>query len=166
MHPRDLLAHKLAPKSLQEIPVFKGLKRGKLPRPFHKMGGDRVESTGLIDVSSSHVVVFIARAGALLTDTAFFGYLLCRLANGSLSPLFEFHWHPSHKGFHCKTPCRATQTYTDRLLVQAIEIDMKSDPTLDPRETADRLKLINIVCRACGITLGGGLEDAQGQLWK
>lgn len=164
MHPRELLAHKLAEKRLREIPPFKPLKRGKLPRPFHRSGGGRVESTGLVDVSPTHVVHFLARDGQTLQDASFYGYLLVRLANGSLSPLFEFHWHPSHKGFHCKTACRATESYTDRLLVRAAELNLKTVSSLDPRKPDHRAMLVHVVCEACGIAVGH--ESPQGTLWK
>jgi hypothetical protein len=39
MTPRDLKAHKTAPKHLKEIPVFKPQKRNKLPKPFKTLGG-------------------------------------------------------------------------------------------------------------------------------
>lgn len=55
MTPRELKAHKKAPKHLKEIPVFKPQKRNKLPKPFKSFGGSRIESTGMIDVSSDHV---------------------------------------------------------------------------------------------------------------
>lgn len=166
MTPRDLLDHKRAPKWLAELPEFKPQKRNKLPRPFHRIGGSRIESTGLIDVSDTHVILFVAKDGVLLTDTGFYAHLLVRLNSGSLSPIFEFHWHPSHKSFHCKTPCRATQSYTDRTLAQAAELNMKTDPLIDPRKAEDRVKLVNIVCRACGIALGSTPDDRQGKLWK
>ena len=166
MDPRDLRDHKEAPKYLRVNPDFKPLKKGKLPKPLHRMGGGRVESTGLIDVSASHVMAFLARNGDVLTDRAFYAYLFVRLADDSLSTLFEFHWHPSHKGFHCKTACRATTSYTDRLLVQAPELNMKTDFKLDPWSPSDRVKLINIVCRACGVNLDADPELHQDSLWK
>ena len=165
MNPRDLHEHKRSPKWLQQVPDFKPLKRGTLPKPFARVGGSRVSSTGLIDISATHCVLFLAKDGELLTDSAFYGYMMCRLVGGSLSPLFEFHWHPSHKGFHCKTPCKATQSYTDRLLAQAIELDMKTDARLDPRKLQDRIQLINVFSDACGITLGEAPNDAQAGLW-
>ena len=142
MTPRELKAHKSALKHLNDIPVFKPQKRGKLPKPFKGLGGVRIESTGMIDVSNDHVAFMYWRDGEILTDRSFFGYLFCRLANDNLSPVFEFHWHPSHKGLHCKTPCKTSSDYTNRTLPGAPELALKTKPVLDPKIPVDRLKLI------------------------
>ena len=86
MEPRDLANQKASPKRLQDAPSFKLLKRGKLPKPFHKTGGPRTFATDVIEVSTEHVVVFIWRDGEILTDRAFFGHLLCKLPTGALYP--------------------------------------------------------------------------------
>lgn len=151
---RDLAGHKTALKRLPHMPSFKQLKRGKLPRPFHKIGGPRYFATGLIPVSHSHSVLFIWGDGEILTDTKFYGYLLCGLPNGSWSPLLEFHWHSSHKGIHIKVPCNTNLDYTNRLLPGAPELALKSTRTFDPRIPSDRSHLITVFCKATGITLG------------
>ena len=69
----------------------------------------------------------------MLTDSAFFGWLLCELQNGVLYPLLEFHYHPSHKGVHAKMPCNTELDYTQRQLPQAPELNLKALPGLDPR---------------------------------
>ena len=151
MTPKDLRAHKLLPKQLRSSPEFKLQKRGKLPKPFNRLGGSRIYTTGMLDVSDNHVVLMCWKDGEIQTDSAFFGYLHYRLANGDLSPLFEFHWHPSHKGFHCKTPCKTEINHTNRFLTMAREIKMQTK-NLDPRIHEDRLELILIFCDACGIS--------------
>ncbi|MCM2493284.1 hypothetical protein ACVCIH_17795 [Burkholderia glumae] len=167
MKARDLTAHKNAHKVLTESPAFFPMKRGKLPKPFAKMGGGRLFCTKLVTVSSDHQVLFCWRTGEVLTDTAFYGYLICPLANGALSILLEFHWHPSHKGIHCKVPCGTDLDYTSRLLVQAPELRLKGDASLDPREEADRSKLIALFCSACGISLGPADHTSrQMDLWN
>lgn len=153
MTPRNLLAHKTAHKQLTEIPGFKPQKRNKLPKPFKQLGGPRIQSTGMLDVSDDHVAFMYWRDGPILTDRSFYGHLFCRLSNGGLGPVFEFHWHPSHKGFHCKTPCRTEINYTDRMLPGASELALKTEPSTDPAKEPDRLKLIVAFCRACGISL-------------
>lgn len=153
MKPHDLHAHKKAPKQLKAVPVFKPQARNKLPKPFKKLGGSRIESTGMMDVSADHVAFMYWRDGDILTDRSFFAYLFCRMANNDLSPLFEFHWHPNHKGFHCKTPCRTINDYTNRTLPGAIELALKTDSRLDPKNHADRLKLVMYFCELCGIVL-------------
>lgn len=153
MNPRDLRAHKAAPKCLKEIPTFKPQKRNKLPKPFKGLGGPRIQSTGLLDVSSDHVVLMYWRDGPIFTDRSFYGHLLCRLANRNLSPIFEFHWHPSHKGAHCKMPCRTDSDYTNRMLPGAPELALKSQRNLDPKIHEDRLKLVIEFCESCGISL-------------
>lgn len=164
MTPRDLKAHKTVPKRLTEIPTFKPQKRNKLPKPLKGLGGPKVESTGMLEVSVDHVALMCWRNGPILTDRTFFGYLFCRLANGSLSPLFEFHWHPSHKGIHCKTPCRTSNDYTDRLLPGAPELALKTKADLDPKNPVDRLKLVIEFCRSCGISLPDNDTNSQ-SLW-
>lgn len=153
MTPQDLRAHKNAPKKLQTIPVFKPQARKKLPKPFNNLGGPRIQSTGMIDVSDTHVAFMYWRDGEILTDRSFFGYLFCRMANGRLSPIFEFHWHPSHKGFHCKTPCRTVSDFTDRTLPGAPELSLNTDYKCDPKEVTARSKLVFVFCRWCGISL-------------
>lgn len=164
MTPSDLKAHKSAHKQLATIPVFKPQKRNKLPKPFKGLGGPRIQSTGMIDVSDDHVVFMFWRDGEILTDRSFYAYLFCRLANGGLSPLLEFHWHPSHKGFHCKTPCKTTNDYTNRMLPGASELALKTKPNTDPRKDDDRFALVIRFCELCGISLP--TNDAQSQtLW-
>jgi hypothetical protein len=77
MSPRDLALHKAAPKQLVGMPDFKRLTRGKLPKPFHKMGSPRLLATNLIAVSSEHRVVFMWRGGETRQDAAFMAWLLC-----------------------------------------------------------------------------------------
>ena len=164
MTPRELKAHKTARKHLKEIPVFKPQKRNKLPKPFKNFGGPRIESTGMIDVSPDHVAFMYWRDGQILTDRSFYGYLFCRLANGSLSPVFEFHWHPSHKGFHCKTPCRTNYDYTDRMLPGAPELSLKTKYDTDPKIHEDRLMLMINFCLLCGISLPDNNPNSK-SLW-
>jgi hypothetical protein len=164
MTPSDLKAHKLAIKQLPAIPNFSPQKRNKLPKPFRKLGGPRIESTGLLNVSSTHVAIMYWRDGAILSDRSFYGHLFCRLANGDLSPIFEFHWHPSHKGFHCKVPCKTDTNYTNRTLPNAPELRINTDYKLDPKNPNDRLKLVMIFCDSCGILLPADESNAM-SLW-
>jgi hypothetical protein len=46
----DLRAHKQAEKTLNAPPGFKQMKRGKLPRPFNRVGGASLFTSGLIHV--------------------------------------------------------------------------------------------------------------------
>lgn len=166
MTPKELVAHKAAPKVLDEIPTFKPMKRGKWPKPFHKMGSARTHATDFVAVSDTHAVVFLWRDGEALTDTSFYGYLMCAMANGAHSPVFEFHWHPSHKGFHCKVPCETTLDYRNRLLVGAPELALNTNPKLDPRSDSDRLVLIVEFCDACGISLSSKNNHQQPDIWN
>ncbi|MBC7490189.1 MAG: hypothetical protein H7240_09795 [Glaciimonas sp.] len=158
--------HKKAPKQFQAIPVFKPQARKKLPKPFKQLGGPRIESTGMMDVSADHVAFMYWRDGDILTDRSFFAYLFCRLANDNLSPIFEFHWHPSHKGFHCKTPCGTVSDYTNRALPGAPELTLKTDFKLDPKNHDDRMKLVIDFCTWCGISLpDNDVRSATLDLW-
>ena len=160
MTPVELAQHKTAPKRLACAPSFTKLKRGKLPKPFNKMGGDRFHSSGVLFVSDTHRVFAFWRDGETLTDRAFFAWLMCELENGDLYPLFEFHYHPSHKGVHAKLPCYTGLNYTNRQLPQAPELRMNCPGQTDPATEDGRLHLMDRFCRACGIAQG-----AEGGLW-
>ena len=153
MEARQLRVHKDASKVLARPPVFKPVKRGKLPRPFHRMGGTRLTSTGMVKLALDYWTIFFVRDGSALSDTAFLGYLMYELPSQELTPLFELHWHPGHKGFHCKTPCRDSRDFAGRQLPGVRELSMKTLP-LDPRVEAHRQELIAVFCGACGIGLG------------
>ena len=165
MEKRTLREHKLAHKMLVGTPDFRNIKRKKLPRPFQQIGGDRIHGTPLLEVSDDYVLFFYYRDGETLQDRSFYGYLLHKVAKG-LYPILEFHWHPSHKGFHCKVPCDTLNDYTNRVLPGAPELRMRTDARLDPREPNDRLKLIHVVCNACGVTLSGNASPDQAPLWE
>ena len=159
MTPKELADHKAVSKRLVSVVAFKSLKRGKYPKPLHKVGGPRMQSTDLIEVSDTHRVVFIWRDGELRTDSAFFGYLFCILGTGELSPLFEMHFHPSHKGLHVKLPCKTESDYTSRMLPGAPELALSVRHDIDPRLEKDRDVLIDRFCGSCGIAMGsvGGI---------
>ena len=162
MTPRDLKNHKSAAKQLRQVPEFQTRKR--LQRPFKHVGGPRIFPTGILDVSDTHAVLMYWREGQILTDRAFYGHLFCRLANGKTSPLFECHWHPSHKGIHCKTPCKTENDYTDRNLPGAPEFAIKTTSQYDPKK-ADELKmLVMLFCKSCGISLPVSDSNTQ-PLW-
>lgn len=146
-------------KQLKETPIFKPQRRNKLPKPFKTLGGSRINATSMMDVSTDHVVFMYWRGGSIFTDRSFFAFLFCRLSNGDLSPLFEFHWHPSHKGFHCKTPCKTVENYTNRILRRAPELSLSTKGQLDPKNEVDRVQLVLEFCRFCGIKLPD--NDAQ-----
>ena len=161
MTPAELAQHKVAPKRLAGTLAFKPVKRGKLPKPFHKMGGPRLRATELTSVSEIHRVLFVWRDGELKTDSLFLAWLLCEMEEEVLFPLFEMHYHPSHKGLHAKLPCKTDINYEGRQLVKAPELTLSSVDGLDPRNEADRQQLINRFCQACSITMGDG-----GGLWN
>lgn len=153
MTPKELAQHKTAAKQLLGRPVFKKLKRGKLPKPLHKMGAARIMSTDLLSVSATHQVVFMWRDGETLQDSAFMAWMFCVLENQSLYPLFELHFHPSHKGVHCKLPCKTESDYTNRQLPGAPELELLTTEGLDPRIETHRHQLTMQFCEACGISL-------------
>ena len=161
MTPAELAQHKTAPKRLASAPSFTKLKRGKLPKPFNKMGGDRFHSSGALPVSDIHRIFAFWRDGETLTDRAFFAWLMCELGNGDLYPLFEFHYHPSHKGVHGKLPCNTELNYANRQLPQAPELRLNCQGETDPATVEGRLHLMDRFCRACGIAQGEG-----GGLWS
>lgn len=162
MTPRDLKAHKIAPKQLKDFPEFKARKR--MQRPFKHVGGPRIFSSGILEVSDTHSALMFWRDGQILTDRAFFGHLFCRLTSGSSSPIFEFHWHPNHKGIHCKTPCMTENDYTDRNLPGAPELSIKTAFQYDPKKLDDLKMLVMIFCKSCGILLPVSDHNTK-QLW-
>ncbi len=153
MSPRELARHKNSQKQLLGVPDFKRLTRGKLPKPFHKMGSPRLFATNLIKVSDTHCAVFMWRDGETRQDAAFMAWLFCVNGNDSLYPLFELHFHPSHKGVHCKTPCRSELNYINRQLPGAWELNLRTAHGLDPRSDTHRKQLILQFCHACGISV-------------
>lgn len=162
MTPADLRDHKKSPKTLSAYPVFKGLnkKNNHFPKPLDSLGRRKgAHASGLVPVSEHHFAFFLYRDGEILSDRAFYGYLFCKLANGTLSPICEFHWHPSHKGLHCKLPCNTTLNYSGRLLVNAPELDLNIPGSLDPADDSDRRVLIRLFCAACGVTIPWDDED-------
>lgn len=154
MTPNELIGHKSAPKRLEVLPVFFKAKSVKLPKPFDKMRSPRLYTSGGLSVSETHQVFLFWRDGELRTDSAFFAWLMCRFPDGQLSPLLEFHYHPSHKGAHIKTPCKTELNYTNRQLPQAPELNVKLASDIDPRADGGRSVLIARFCQACGIALG------------
>ncbi|MDM0024109.1 hypothetical protein [Variovorax saccharolyticus] len=167
MERSELLAHKRAAKHLSKMPEFKAAKKGRLPAPYDRFKSKRLSITDITPVGEDYSVVFMWRNGDLLTDTVFYAHLLQRLPGGRFYPLFEFHWHPSHKGFHCVTPCRTSLDYTGRMLSGgAPELAMETDPSADPRTERGREKLVTVFCSACNIKLGFLPTAAQVDIWS
>lgn len=162
MKPHDLKLHKNSKKQLQVVPEFKT--RKNLARPFHKLKGPRIQSTGFIEVSNEYVAFMYWRDGQILTDRSFFGYLFSRLDTNNLYPVFEFHWHPSHKGVHCKMPCLTDSDYTNRHLPGAPELALKTKKLYDPKDSTDLDALVILFCKSCGISLPSN-DTNTAQLW-
>ena len=152
MNRQQLLAQKRKPKRLREV-EFKSLRKQSLPKPFDKLGGARIQHSGLIDVADDSVVLFIARDGETLERRAFYAYWLLRTANGLL-PLVILHYHPSHKGVHLLTNCRDDRDYTERQLPGAPELALNTPAGIDPSAQGGRLRLVHLFCDRCGICLG------------
>lgn len=152
MNRQQLLAQKRKPKRLCEV-EFKALRKPSLPKPFDKIGGPRIQYSGLIDVADDSVVLFVARDGETLERRAFYAYWLLRTASGLL-PLVILHYHPSHKGVHLLTNCRDDRDYTERQLPGAPELALKTPADIDPGAQEGRLRLVNLFCERCGIRLG------------
>lgn len=157
MKRRTLLIHKKVKKALLDTPVFSIIKRGKLPKPLDRVGGPQVQATGLIDVAEGYSAWFMWKGGETLVQTAFYGFLFHHVGQNNLYPLCHFHWHPSHKPIHFKSPCDSDLNYTNRGLPAARELNLASpEVPYDPRVEVDRLRLIELFCKACGIEFGHG----------
>jgi hypothetical protein len=117
------------------------------------MGRHGSQTSDLIPVSDVHHVLFMWHDGPERTDRSFYGYLLCSVQTGALYPLFEFHYHPSHKGLHCKMPCRTQADYRNRLLAGAPELNLYASREFDPGSEQDRHELIRIFCKAVGVEM-------------
>ena len=111
-------------------------------------------------MENDYTAIFFWRDGPLLTDRAFYGHLFQRRPDDRLSPVFEFHWHPSHKNAHCKVPCNTDADYTNRMLAGAPELAMNARPSLDPGNETDRHQLVEVFCIACGIELPTHDQDS------
>ncbi len=103
------------------------------------------------------------RDGEELEDRSFYGHLICMLPRGEMYPLFEFHYHPSHKGLHCKMPCRTDFDYRNRLLPGAPELNLKSSRRFDPAVAEDRAALIVLFCQTADISISNE-HNGQGDL--
>jgi hypothetical protein len=163
MEPKELAAHKQVSKKLRTTPTFRPMTKGKWPRPFNRMARPRVQATELIRVSDDHSVLFIWRDGEALEDRSFYGHLLCSVSQGDLYPLLEFHYHPCHKGVHCKVPCQTALDYRNRLLPGAPELNLKTSRVFDPGLAEDRAALIVLFCSTAGISISSE-QNGQGDL--
>uniref|UniRef100_E6QVB8 Uncharacterized protein n=1 Tax=mine drainage metagenome TaxID=410659 RepID=E6QVB8_9ZZZZ len=135
---------------------FRTFKRGGLPRPLDKIGGKRYLAAGPEQVAENLLVIFLIRDGETLERRAFYAYLFQSNPSGGLLPLANMHYHPSHKGIHIVLNCQTERNYLDRLLPGAPELAIGTPPSLNPANDTDRLRLVDIFCRRCGITLGEG----------
>lgn len=135
---------------------FRTFKRGGLPRPLDKIGGKRYLAAGPEQVAENLLVIFLVRDGETLERRAFYAYLFQSDPSGGLLPLANLHYHPSHKGIHIVLNCQTDRDYLDRLLPGAPELALNTPPGLNPANDTDRLRLVDIFCRRCGITLGEG----------
>ena len=161
MTPQELQGHKEAAKKLRAVPVFRSMKQSsRLPKPFDRMKG-RLHTSGEITVGEAYKVFIFWRDGEELSDSAFMAWLMFVTRSGSLIPLFEFHYHPSHKGVHAKLPCRTELDYAGRQLPAAPEFNLKTQSGVDPRSDEGRLQLLHQFCVACGIEM-----NDDGDLWK
>jgi hypothetical protein len=156
MQRTSLAAHKKETKILEAAPTFSHIKRGKLPRPLHQMGGPRIQSTPMLPVASNYSACFMWKDGETLEQAAFYGFLYAHVGqNRNLYPICELHFHPSHKDLHVKTPCDSDLDYTNRGLPGAKELCIKGNgKRFDPRNEQHRAQLIEIFCKVCGIQFG------------
>lgn len=155
MKKKTLSLHKRATKLLSEVPAFNLSKRGKLPKPLHQIGGPRIHMTQLIPVAEKYCVWFMWKDGVTLEQTSFYAYLFHTVGESNLYPLCHFHWHPSHKPLHIKTPCGSDLNYTNRNLPSSNELNLsRHNKRFDPRIEQHRLELIEVFCQACGIQFG------------
>lgn len=156
MRKRELGSLKDQAKRLTAI-QFRPLKRGGLPRPLDKIGCKRLLAAGPAQVADNLLVIFLVRDGDTLERRAFFAHLFqSGLPGGGLLPLAILHYHPSHKGIHIVLNCQTDRDYLDRLLPGAPELALATPQGLNPANATDRLQLVSIFCRCCGITLGEG----------
>ena len=135
---------------------FRTLRRGGLPRPLDKIGGKRYLVAGPEQVAENLVVIFLVRDGETLERRAFYAHLFQTDPSGGLLPLAILHYHPSHKGIHIVLNCQTGRDYLNRLLPGAPELALDTPPGLNPANDTDRLRLVDIFCRRCGIALGEG----------
>ena len=157
MDARDLMAAKRAAKVIRHV-TFKPLKRGKLTRPFDKLGGARLTYAGPLELGSGYTALFLARDGDTLERRAFYGYLLQRHGPDWL-PLAALHYHPSHKGVHLVLNCGQLPDYTGRLLPGAPELALRTACAYDPGADQGRLQLVHLFCTRLNIRLAP--DDAQ-----
>lgn len=158
MRKQELGSLKHQAKRLTAI-QFRPLKRGGLPRPLDKMGGKRLLVAGPAQVADNLLVIFLVRDGDTLERRAFFAHLFQDgLPSGGCSRSRFCIIIPATKGYvSCiMLNCQTDRDYLDRLLPGAPELALDTPQGLNPANATDRLQLVSIFCRCCGITLGEG----------
>lgn len=167
MLPRELKQHKLINKQLNCSDIeFLPLKKGSLPGQFKRLGRPNAYSSGFVPVSDGYKVLFVWRDGELMTDSSFYGYLVHHPSPRDRQILLELHWHPSHKGIHCVTPCNTELNLNNRMLVAQPDINLNGNLRWDPRVDKDRKELIQLFCDVCGITAINATSSVQFELWN
>lgn len=147
---RDLIKQE---KVLQEYPKFyAGTHSRTYPKPLNRFRGTCYVSE-LLSVAEHQVVLFVYKRAAIAEDCKFYAYWGFRLTTGEYEPLLEWHYHPSHKGIHCKVPCETTLVYTSRQLVNAPELSVCFGKQPDIRTEWGVQEMIGLFCKKLNIRL-------------
>ena len=147
---RDLIKEE---KVLQEKPKFYvGTHSRTYPKPLNLFRGTCCVSK-LLPVAEHQVVLFAYKRAAIEEDCKFYAYWGFLLTTGEYEPLMEWHYHPSHKGIHCKVPCETTLSYTSRQLVNAPELSVCLGKRPDIRTDWGVQEMIGLFCGKLNIRL-------------
>lgn len=149
---RNLRAIKAtADKRLEEC-QFGPCRKGKLPKPLDKLGGERIRVTPLYEVSDALRAVFVWKTAEGKEQRQLYGWLFQYTARGLL-PLARLDYHPSHKNLHALLNCEQNRDLTNRGLPGCKEFALKGCD-LDPNDEGDRQRFVTLFCERFNIRLG------------
>ncbi len=134
---------------------FKPIRKNNLPRPLHRVGGPRLQSSKMLNIGDNYRACFIWKTAQEWEGRSLYGWLFEETAKGLL-PLARMDYHPSHKPLHLVLNCESGIYLVNRNLVGCKEYIIMPDSRFDPDSSYDRDRFINIFCAKLNIRLGEG----------
>jgi hypothetical protein len=151
MKRRELQALQRMPDKRLEGCQFGPCRKGKLPKPLEKLGGERFKVTPLYEVNPTLRAVFIWKTAEVREQRALYGWLFQETPRG-LVPLIRQDYHPSHKNLHLVLNCERDLDLTNRGLPGCRELALH-EVDWDPDEASDRQQFVKIFCERLKIDL-------------
>jgi hypothetical protein len=149
---RELQAIQRAPDKRLPGYLFGPGRKGRLPRPLDKLGGERFKVTPLYEVNPMLRAVFIWKTAEVREQRALYGWLFQETRRGLL-PLVRLDYHPSHKNLHLVVNCERGLDLINRGLPGCRELALH-EVEWDPDDASDRQRFVETFCRRLKIELG------------